>query len=298
MTVLPRIAAMDLGKTNLVAVAYTTGRRAVVHTGGRFIANVEAFTDRIAERISAITPERVRELQAKKLALGKDKERLPRAEEIELRTLLRAVYEDVEYRRLMAKKARWVNDYLHKLSTKLVQDCLANGIDVIVVGRNIGWKQEVNMGATQNRQFCLVAHATLIRLLKYKADAAGIGLVTTEESYTSKTSFVNGDILECYADKTQTKVNQLPLVAKTGRRSSVDRNWFYNKNRDGRWKWVHADINGAFNIIRKVFHHFGYHDGLTLKFNLIRLSNRRGFVPLNVTKFGISDSLAELAPSL
>lgn len=295
MTILPRIAGIDLGVGNLASVAYSTGHRSVVHVGGRFVANVEAFTKDIAARVSRVTPARAVELQTKKTALAKatnvalekDKERLSLAEEIELRTLLRAVYEDAEYRRLTAKKARWVSDYLHKTSTKLVQGCVANGIDVIVVGRNKGWKQQVNMGTEQNRKFCMIAHATLIQLLRYKAEAAGIALVTTEESYTSKTSFVNGDELECYADKTRDQATTTPAGAgrvpavRTGKRLSADRNWFHHKNRDDRWKWVHADVNGAFNIVRKVFRDFGYHAGLTLKFDLLRLSNRLGIVPLN-----------------
>ena len=71
-----------------------------------------------------------------------------------------------------------------------------------------------------------------------------------------------------------------PPVERTGTRSSTDRNWFRHKNRHDRWAWVHADVNGAFNIIRKVFHAFAYHSGLTLKFTLFRLSPRLGVTPL------------------
>jgi hypothetical protein len=57
-------------------------------------------------------------------------------------------------------------------------------------------------------------------------------------------------------------------------------NWFRHKNRYDRWAWVRADVNGTFNIIRKVFHAFAYHSGLTLKFALFRLSPILGVTPL------------------
>jgi len=280
---LPSIAGMDLGKTNMLTVAYSTGNKAAVHTGGRFNAKLAIFTDLIADRVSTITPARARELQAKKEALGLADKKLDRNEEIELRALLRDVYADLEYRRLTGKKERWIKDYLHKISTKVVRDCVERNIDVIVIGQNKGWKQNVDIGREQNRAFCQIAHATLIDLIRYKAEARGMAVVTTEESYTSKSSFVNDDQLECYADKqTQDATTTLIKPVKSGKRSSVDRNWFHHKNRDDRWKWVHADVNGAFNIVRKVFQNFSYHAGLTLKFSLMRLSPRAGVAPLNL----------------
>jgi putative transposase len=74
---LPRIAGIDLGQGNLASVAYSTGHRAAVHTGGRFTARLEEFTRLISERVSALTPERVRVLQARKLALTEQGQKPP-----------------------------------------------------------------------------------------------------------------------------------------------------------------------------------------------------------------------------
>jgi len=298
---LPNIGGIDLGKNNLAAVAYSTGDRAAVHIGGRFTANMEELTARIGARVSELTGPRARELQAKKLALPKGG-KLPKNEAIELATLLKAIYRDPEVVRLTAKKANWSLDYLHKITTRIVDDCVSRGIGVIVIGRNKGWKQEVNMGTEQNRTFCQIAHAKLIELISYKADAHGIAVVTMEESYTSKTSFVNGDRLRTYADKPEKacrggdgashvapaslsvhgEATAIPVM--TGRRGTKkDRHWFFHKkNAVVRWKRVHADVNGAFNIIRKVFKVFAYHPGLTLKFNLFRLSPRTGITPITM----------------
>jgi putative transposase len=84
-------------------------------------------------------------------------------------------------------------------------------------------EQSVEMGHEQNRRFCQTAHTTLIGMIRYKAEAHGIAVVTVKESYTSKTSFVNDDELECYADKTQ-GVAPTNRPVKTGKRSKENRN--------------------------------------------------------------------------
>lgn len=294
---IPRIASMDMGVNNLVTVAYSTGHKAAVHDGGRFEDAIKVFSDNIAVRISSITPERAKELQGKKDTLQKEGKRLDLPEHIELNTILKEIYADPEYRTLVAKKERWIKDYLHKTSHALVQQALERKTDVIVIGRNKGWKQDANMGTVQNRRFCQTAHATLITLITYKAQQQGIAVVTTEESYTSKTSFVNGDELRVFGENdnednsnsmtenetslTSTAQNSGRLKT-TGKRSSDNRNMFVHKNRTDRFRVVHADVNGAFNIIRKVFKSFKYHLGLTLKYTIYRLSPRLGCVPVQI----------------
>jgi hypothetical protein len=110
---MPRVASMDLGVNNLVTVAYSTGHKAAVHDGGRLEDSLLVFGDKIAKRISSITPARAKELQGKKDALQKEDKRLEKSEHIELNTILKEIYADSEYRSLVAKKERWVKDYLH-----------------------------------------------------------------------------------------------------------------------------------------------------------------------------------------
>ena len=296
---LPRIAGIDPGRKNLATISYTTGCRAAVHLGGEFTAKMEDFSARIGRRVSELTGDRARELQAKKLELQKAGKKLNRAEGIELATLLKAIYRDAEVIRLTGKMNRWSGDYLHKVSTAIVRDCVEHGIEVIVLGRNKGWKNGGGMSRRENRKFHQVSHATLGRLIRYKAESHGIAVVETEESYTSKSSFVNGDTLRTFgeepvqgapADETHDEAatstpageSGAPAPALTGTRNKADRNRFRNHNRDDRWKWVHADVNGAFNIIRKVFGSFAYNDGLTLKFKLLRVSPRMGVTPVRL----------------
>jgi IS605 OrfB family transposase len=232
----------------------------------------------VAKYISERSTPRAKELQGKKNALKEKDELLDKAEHWELNALLKVVYADPGYVALTSKNLAWTNNYLHNLSHHIVQSAQNKRIDVIVIGRNKGWKTGMSMGRGQNGRFGAVAHAKLIEFIRYKAELVGIATVTVEESYTSKTSFVNNDVLQVF-DKTTRADKSAPRPVKTGQRSS-DRQWFAHKTRMERWSVVHADVNGAFNILRKVFLNFQYHLKLTLKFTLYRLSPRLGIVPL------------------
>lgn len=111
-------------------------------------------------------------------------------------------------------------------------------------------------------------------LITYKADLCGIAVVNTEESHASKTSFVNGDVLEIYQETRKNPSADAVRHAKIDKRSEGDRNKFAHKNRRDRRKVAHADANYAFNIIRKVFRGSHYHTKPLLKYALFRVDSR------------------------
>jgi len=83
-----------------------------------------------------------------------------------------------------------------------------------------------------------VPHARFIELLACKAQLVGIQVVVTEESYTSRASFLDAD--------------PLPVYGAAGRRTFSGwrvRRGLY-RAADG-WH-INADVNGAHNIVRKV----------------------------------------------
>ena len=87
--------------------------------------------------------------------------------------------------------------------------------------------------------FLNVLYIPFRELTPYKAEALGIQVVTTEESYTSKASALHRDFLPAYS-KASTDTHTF-----SGKR--VSRGLY--KSEKG---IVNADVNGAFNIIRKV----------------------------------------------
>lgn len=89
-----------------------------------------------------------------------------------------------------------VDDYLHKASKYLVNHLVSNDIPILVIGHNKGWKQDTNIGKVNNQKFVQIPHSKFIDMIKYKCDKAGINVIITEESYTSKCSFKDSEDLK------------------------------------------------------------------------------------------------------
>ncbi|WP_293061848.1 zinc ribbon domain-containing protein [Okeania sp. SIO2B3] len=99
------------------------------------------------------------------------------------------------------------------------------------------WKQEIKLGKKNNKQFVNIPHYKLIEMLTYKAQLRGIKVIMTEESYTSQSSCLDGYDLQKYGEKE-------PKFS--GKR--VTRGLYKTRGN----KLLNADVNGLFNIIKKV----------------------------------------------
>ncbi|MEH7306650.1 RNA-guided endonuclease InsQ/TnpB family protein [Neobacillus drentensis] len=136
------------------------------------------------------------------------------------------------------KRNNRVMDFLHKASAKVVEIAKERTIDTIIIGKNEGWKMEVEMQKTSKQAFIQISYATFIGMIRYKAERHGIQVIVREESYTSKSSFLNHDPIPTYGGENQTYFS--------GYRSSRA---FYKIK--GSKILIHADVNGALNIVRK-----------------------------------------------
>jgi putative transposase len=141
--------------------------------------------------------------------------------------------------RLTTRRNRRVQHYLHTASRFIIDLLLQEGIGTLVIGKNLLWKQEVNMGKVNNQKFVQIPHARFMEMLTYKAQLAGIAVLVQEESYTSKASFLDLDPLPVYDPTKEDK------YVFSGKR--VKRGLYQAK--DGRQ--IHADVNGAYNTLRK-----------------------------------------------
>ncbi|MCM0590905.1 MAG: transposase [Gloeotrichia echinulata CP02] len=130
-----------------------------------------------------------------------------------------------------------VENYLHTASRRVIDWCVQHQIGILVIGHNIQWKQGINLGKKNNQQFVNIPHERLIKMLTYKAQLKGIKVIITEESYTSQASAIDGDVLPKYGEKKPQF--QGHRIAR-GLYKTVDN------------RLLNADVNGSFNIIRKV----------------------------------------------
>jgi IS605 OrfB family transposase len=106
-------------------------------------------------------------------------------------------------------------------------------IGTLVIGKNDGWKQNINLGRRTNQNFVPIPHARFIEMLSYKAALVGIQILLTEESYTSKCSFLDLEPIGKHVVYAGRRVKRWLFVASDGRT-------------------IHADVNGSLNIMRKV----------------------------------------------
>lgn len=139
--------------------------------------------------------------------------------------------------KLTNKRNNKINDSLHRTSKRIIDYCLTNDISKIIIGHNIGWKQNINIGKINNQVFTQIPFNTLINQIKYKGLLNGIEVIITEQSYTSKCSFIDNESIK--------KHDQY-----LGKR--VKRGLFKSSN----GCLINADINGSLNIIRKVYPQF------------------------------------------
>jgi putative transposase len=142
--------------------------------------------------------------------------------------------------RMTTKRNRRIDHYLHTASRSIIDLLVEEGIGVLVIGKNDGWKQEIEMGKRTNQNFVQIPHARFIAMLTYKAELVGITVLITEESYTSKASFLDRDPLPVRKPGDESK------HTFSGKR--VER----GRYRAANGRYINADLNGAYNIIRKV----------------------------------------------
>ena len=137
------------------------------------------------------------------------------------------------------KRNNKIKDYLHKSSRYLVNLLVSNNISTLIVGYNEEWKENINLGKKNNQSFVNIPFYTLIKQLEYKCKLEGINFVLTEESYTSKCSFLDNE-------KVCKHENYLGKRIKRG----------LFKSKEG--KLINADLNGSLNILKKVVGKFEY----------------------------------------
>ena len=148
-------------------------------------------------------------------------------------------YWDSNLDRVQRKRNNQMRDAINKAARFIVNRCLNDKIGNIIIGWNEGHKVSSDMGKVNNQNFVPIPTGRLIARLKQLASEYGIVATLTEEAYTSKASFLDGDSLHNFGEK--------PKGWKpSGRR--IERGLY--KTSAG--LLINADANGAANIARKV----------------------------------------------
>jgi len=140
---------------------------------------------------------------------------------------------------LTEKRNRQMRDAVNKAARKVIQHCLNNQIGTVVFGWNKGQKDSANMGKKTNQKFVQIPTGRLKDRIAQLCEQHGIKFVETEESYSSKASFVDNDFLPTFGEKPEGwKASGKRLKRGLYRTAQ---GWLIN-----------ADANGGANIARKV----------------------------------------------
>lgn len=198
-----RIASIDLGVDNLVTMTNNIGLNPIIINGKGIKSINQYYNKRLAKEKSLL-----------KIRHGKDWSKKLDA--------------------ITFKRYQRIKNYMHNTSSYIIKWCVENEIDTLVVGKNKEWKQNASMSKGNNQKFVDIPYQMLLQQLKYKCENVGIKYIETEESYSSGTSFLDGEesIKQNY-DKSR----------------RIERGLF--KSNSG--LLINSDVNGSLQIMMKVF---------------------------------------------
>ena len=203
-----RYASIDPGLNNLFTIAFNTGDAPVIINGRPIKSINHYYNDKLAEYRSSL-----------------DLENNKRSDGIEIHT-------SNKIKKLTEKRNNKINDYLHKSSRMVVNLLVSMDVSILVIGKNAGWKQNINIGKKNNQNFVQVPIARLINILTYKLNQVGIKVILIEEAYTSKCSFFDNESIKKHKKNVGKRIKRGVFRTKTG-------------------KLINADVNAAYNIMKK-----------------------------------------------
>ena len=137
------------------------------------------------------------------------------------------------------KRHKRIDDFMHKAVNYIIEYCLANDIQNIVLGYNDTFKDHPHNGKANNQTFMSIPFTKFKYRLEYKCYRKGIRLTIQEESYTSKASFFDNDYIPVYH---KDDINQYVFSGKRVKRGLY---------KTSKGILINADLNGALNILKK-----------------------------------------------
>jgi IS605 OrfB family transposase len=196
------VAGIDIGLNNL---AVLTTNKSCVHPviiNGRTIKSINQYCNKKTANLNSLLPKNI--------------------------------HTSYRIRETWSRRTNKISAYLHDASHFVIEYLRLNKIQCLVVGSNKGWKQRINIGKKNNQNFVCIPVCKFLYMLKYKCEEAGILYIENEESYTSKCSFLDMELIEKHSEYKGKRIKRGQFISARGEK-------------------INADVNGSYNIIRKVF---------------------------------------------
>lgn len=222
---LKRILGIDVGVDNFCAVANNFGDTPFLIKGGAVKSMNQNFNKERARLLSEVTK-------------GSDS--------------THSVKKTKQLHTLSRRRETRLRDFFYKTAWYLVRYAKRQQVEVIVAGHNEDQKQNICIGRQNNQNFVSIPFCRFLDILRYTAAKVGIPVVLREESYTSKASLLDLDVIPAY--KKGDTINHT-FSGKRVRRGLYKTNSGF---------FINADINGAGNILRKEYPYA--YDGQNMKY--------------------------------
>lgn len=199
-----KYAGIDLGVDNFATVTFSTQNRPLIIKGLE-LKSINQGYNRLISKAQELLPETQRTSKS--------------------------------IHRLWSRRSWILKTKIHQMTAFLANLFDEMQIEKVFIGKNTGWKQNLPFGKKVKQRFAFLPYETFIEQLRYKCQLRGITVITQEESYTSKASFLDNDDIPVYGETENPKFS--------GRR--VKRGLY----KTSKGQLINADVNGSYNILRK-----------------------------------------------
>ena len=201
-----KVASIDLGLENLFTIAFNYNKNGISIKGTKLKA-VNQYFNKLKASLQSMLPHKQ--------------------------------YTSKLINQLMYKREEQLRNYIGYYTNQLIEILKKEKISKLIVGYNKNWKQNINIGKANNQNFVNIPFKKILDILKYKLEENGIECKEQEESYTSKSSYLDNDNIPTYHK------GNLQAYIFSGKR--ITRNLYQSKQ----GKIINADLNGALNILKK-----------------------------------------------
>ena len=201
-----KVASIDLGLENLFTIAFNYNKKGISIKGTKLKA-INQYFNKLKASLQSILPHKQ--------------------------------YTSKLINQLMYKREEQLRNYIGYYTNQLIEILKKEKISKLIVGYNKEWKQNINIGKANNQNFVNIPFRKILDILRYKLEENGIECKEQEESYTSKSSYLDNDNIPTYHK------GNLQATIFSGKR--ITRNLYQSKQ----GKIINADLNGALNILKK-----------------------------------------------
>lgn len=277
-----KVAGLDIGVHNLITLYINDQKtQTLIFSGKELISYNSNFNKRVSKIASELEKNVVYRDENKNVVPPPDKN-----------SKEKITKEYNSFGRKLVKRRRrlFQEDYLHKLSKKVVQYLIQKGVDNLVISKNLSFakqKGEIQNGKKNNQKFYQLSFGRLLNLIEEKAQSQGIIVKMIDEAYTSKTSSLSADVNAIV--KKAKEINNLNKDKKdkislnptdfSGSRGFKQKGKLNNPLGRGLFKdvvlnkIVNADINAAANHVKVGFPKISINQDLWKFCNPIKISS-------------------------